>query len=370
MKRNTKVKGFTLIELIIVMAVFGLLLFGVMQLIDPVSKVMKQSAIQENNAASVNNMKEYLEKSLKYSEYIATFKGSPSKANPSDASKRLCITEEEAVKNFIEDYYTNRVNSNEEPLTGKVRVLKIDNKNGGRIYESVYDFKAKQTYPDATDPTKVNILNAVSINPVAGQVNVQSINPTYYQNYSYFIKLGYNESIPLQKSDLEKSPYKNNLASITDGSSYYARLSEVKNADGTDALYPFGPTMFSMSVMTYRNDSKGSNYMGNFDIEDDPNTAYNEAETVNVFKSPFYLSNSTMALPNIISTSVFSGYYGPVRDSSGNIKIDSTTNEKMYEPLTIAQAKVAVYEIPTDLDLSEKDNIYFIYTLPKEINRT
>ena len=62
MKRNTKVKGFTLIELIIVMAVFGLLLFGVMQLIDPVSKVMKQSAIQENNAASVNNMKEYLEK--------------------------------------------------------------------------------------------------------------------------------------------------------------------------------------------------------------------------------------------------------------------------------------------------------------------
>ena len=46
MKKSIK-KGFTLVELIVVMAIFSILMVGVMSLITPVSNMFKSTAISE-----------------------------------------------------------------------------------------------------------------------------------------------------------------------------------------------------------------------------------------------------------------------------------------------------------------------------------
>ena len=60
MKNKKNLKGFTLVELIVVMAVFGIIMLGAMRFLDPVSKMMKGASLQEANSAVVDNVKRYL----------------------------------------------------------------------------------------------------------------------------------------------------------------------------------------------------------------------------------------------------------------------------------------------------------------------
>lgn len=365
MKNNKKIKGFTLIELIIVMAIFGILLIGVMTLIDPVSKTMTNTAVQGNNAASVNNIKEYLENSLKYSEYVAIHNGGYSIINP--AGGRIASDEQAAVQEFVNDYYKDRIDNNNDPIKGTVRVLKIDNANGGRIFESSYQFTAGQTYVDASGNEQTVAGKGAVVTYDNNQTSV--INDVYYDNYSYFIRLGYNTSEPMQESVASAAPF--NLTPSTDARFYYTMLSEVMDDTGNSPLYPFSQAMFSMSVMTYQNDGA---FMGTFDLTDDPATPYNEAQTVQVFRSPVYLANSTMSLPNMNSASVFKKAYGIQRDNAGNTVTDPATGLPTYYDLTAdgrhyIMPKVNSVQPPANAASTTQDDIYFIYTLPKDVTR-
>ena len=75
MEKRKNLKGFTLIELIIVMAIFGILMVAVMQVITPLNKLSKRASIQEANAAVVDNMKAYLEGTLRYADCVEVFNG-------------------------------------------------------------------------------------------------------------------------------------------------------------------------------------------------------------------------------------------------------------------------------------------------------
>lgn len=368
MKKKKNFKGFTLIELIIVMAIFGILLTGVMTLIDPVSKTMRNTSVQESNASSVNNVKNYLENALKYSEYIAVYDGGYTVADTSVVGGRIFknrADREEAVKEFVTNYFKNRVDSNEDPLKGTVRVLEIDNANGGVISEAAYSFKAPQTYTDGTIEYTIS-----SVSVTQTEALHDAINDVYYDHYSYYIKAGYNQSQPLSTTEAEAAPY--NLATSPDGRFYYTKLYEVMDDTGTSSLYGFGSSMFSLSIMTYENDG---GFIGSFDVPDDPSTtSYNETQTVQVFRSPVYLANSTMSLPNITSGTVFKDVYGIERDSSGNKIIDGTTGKTKYYKLDstnghLLEPRVAVYEPPVGSNAGEEDNLYFIYVLPKDVTR-
>ncbi len=70
-------KGFTLIELIVVMAIFSILMVGVMVLIDPVSNMFKNTAMSEKTYAYANNVQQYLQTKLEYAEDV--FVGSSGK---------------------------------------------------------------------------------------------------------------------------------------------------------------------------------------------------------------------------------------------------------------------------------------------------
>ncbi len=370
MKKNRSLKGFTLLELIIVMAIFGLLLTGVMTLIDPVSKTMRNTAVRENNAASVNNVKEYLENSLRYSEYIAVYNGGYSVENTAIAGGRLAMSRadrKKVVEEFVTDYYKNRVDSNGDPITGVVRVLEIDNSTGGIISEMTYDFISPQTYKDSAGNEMSMALSGDMVKEK--EALHQAINDTYYQHYSYFIKAGYNQTQPLSSAVASSAPF--NLTLSEDGRFYYSKLYEVKDDTGANPLYDFGPAMFSLSIVTYENDGA---FMGSFDIADDTSTAYDETDRVQVFRSPIYLANSTMALPNINSTTVADKVYGVERDITGATVTDGTTGNPVFYELNstnghLLQPKVALYDAPAGTNAGEEDNIYFIYTLPRDVAR-
>lgn len=76
MKNNKKnLKGFTLVELIIVMAIFSILMAGVLSLIDPVSRIMTSANISEKTYSYVNTIQTYVEDSLKYAENLHVYTG-------------------------------------------------------------------------------------------------------------------------------------------------------------------------------------------------------------------------------------------------------------------------------------------------------
>lgn len=68
-------KGFTLIELIIVVAVFSLIMLGAMALVDPVSKIFRHSNEYEKTYAYVDNIQNYLQDSLKYADNLWVYQG-------------------------------------------------------------------------------------------------------------------------------------------------------------------------------------------------------------------------------------------------------------------------------------------------------
>lgn len=70
-----KLKGFTLVELIVVMAIFSALMIGVLSLLRPMSDLFSRTAQSESVAASLDNTKRYLESTLRYADRMKIYTG-------------------------------------------------------------------------------------------------------------------------------------------------------------------------------------------------------------------------------------------------------------------------------------------------------
>ena len=99
-KFKTTKKGFTLMELIIVLALFSVIMVLVMSFIDPASKLMNKTSTREKTAAYVDNINEYVDKSLRYASFVRIFESDfCSKTVPTP------IAEDKAVQEFIDDFF-------------------------------------------------------------------------------------------------------------------------------------------------------------------------------------------------------------------------------------------------------------------------
>lgn len=379
-------KGFTLVELIIVMAIFSILMVGVMSLIDPVSKIMSRATLQEANTAAVDNMKRYFEGTLRYADAIVTCEGDLSEYDGTNwvaiSGTDEQVKMEKAVTNFLTDYYTDRTAPSSDattatPLSGKVHVLKINNDNGGKIEEYTWDFTSGYSYLTQSVPGSgtFDVSNIIppTISNYSGASN--AINDVYYENYSYYIGAGYNE-LDTISSLSDGSPTPVALPALTKNTEYYGLLTPIRKADGTTytAYDPisnpsgarFSKDMFSLSIVTYKTAD------GQYRTSDDPSTIENDAE---VFKAPFAISNATMSLVNITSSYASNTkYYGPVRysgtDASGTYTPTTMVDKKTNDTVTTPDGKWDYKEIVLGADRCnphpriDGNNIYFIYTLP------
>lgn len=398
--KKKKLKGFTLIELIIVMAIVSIIMAAVMILVDPVSKMMKKASIQEANSAAVDNVKRYIEGNLRHATAIEAHLGALTDIDGSalDTSSEgaKVASLEKVAKNFADQYYLNRAKDDNTPYQGKIHVLEIDNTNAGRINEYTIDFEAGYTVsePDALGnfTTKVNVWSkledwdhtGVGADPtypayIKKEANV--INPTYYEDYSFFIEPGYKD---LSATDIAASDSRNYVAELQTIERDRVNVdgTPVLKADGTIETYTvesFTPNMFAMSIVTYKNSGIYPK------TADDPSTTEDETR---LFESPAAVSNISMSLVNVNSNFKSANnlrtYYGPVRyngtgtyagapntimtpstpvDLEGN---DGNWDYKKLDVLLTGSGYTqnqSLWSIKNTNEASSP-NLYFVYTLP------
>ncbi len=192
MKNNKKsVKGFTLVELIVVLAIFGILMLGAISLVDPVTKIFKKISTTEKTYSYVNTIQNYLEDSLEYSENIWVYTSDTLEtdgvAGVSDIELR------NAVESFRKAYYDDIVKYNGTTTSfvdGKIRVLCLENSNGGRISLRVYDFASNQT------------MDIKYADPATLPSPVQQLSETYFEAVDGRKEGGYNFKYALGKNEL------------------------------------------------------------------------------------------------------------------------------------------------------------------------
>lgn len=467
MKRTKCLKGFTLLELILVMAIFGILMAAVMSVLKPLNKLTRRVTIEEANAAAVDNIKSYVEGSLRYADCMQVCVGGltddddyligPCKDDSNEAeagvvktyladqyglSKKLRGEEktvedmriEAAVVNFVNGHFANRTNpGTDDPLTGKVRVMKIDNENGGVISEYEYDFtagytytkfcdkdetvglhgnavelkkgdvKKKEVYDKATKTYKIvqdmGLVNS-TITPMVGNGD-SVINPVYYENYAFYFKPGYNQLETINDESLV-SGFNSDVKESTD---YYAALTRIDTDKEKDYDY-LGTDLFSLSVVTFKNDTTDGAYGEDYDYQGTYTvTEGTETEEFVAFQSPFAISNTNVSLVNIKNSfsnrsnidnygpvryegipneaSIALGYAAPLKDDTGadkayahDVPVKAEGGKRNYERITSDQDPKIEKLLDKHKDFDEnseehklsgypvKDVIYFIYTLP------
>jgi len=312
--KSKKLKGFTLIELIIVLAIFGLLIMGALQLVDPVSKIATRTSTRENNSAAVDNVKQYLEGSLRYAQYINVFSNEYNNAIYSNwgsfnsgnchISGGVAYTgtaqekREAAMKAFVEKYFDGRegpdfcnkcTNCNAGkyssctdsgkhflPLRVTVRAIEIDNASGGSIREYMYDFESGNSFKKSDG----NVVREVKPGKALLGNGTNPINPIYI-NQNFYFKLGYNR-LTADGVSGKTYPYSSNLSSTPpkDKTIYWANIEDEKEIGGTNAAYPISSKQFGITIATYSD-------------------RFNSSGKGLVFQSPMALTNSSMALTNI-----------------------------------------------------------------------
>lgn len=249
MKRN--VKGFTLIELIVVMATFSIIMFGAMSLMTPVSKMMIQSDTHEGGNAAVNSIATLLQNQLSPAEYIAMYN------EPlTDFDER-----KNAVNEFVKEYYEGvlRNKSRVGSLSygsGTVHVMTINNDENGKISTYAYDVSFDPTLRD-----NIGVTGKIPDRYITSSVDhalEYAVNKAYYDDYVLNIKSGLFENPedlydrdPTSGDIIYLDPPANTTPKLKDEA--YAELSKNLNSKNT---------VFTISATTVRNKTE-YNFMSN-----------------------------------------------------------------------------------------------------------
>ncbi|MBP0973046.1 MAG: prepilin-type N-terminal cleavage/methylation domain-containing protein [Oscillospiraceae bacterium] len=171
------VKGFTLIELIVVMAIFMVIMVAAMSMMEPVSKMVTLADVRESGAAQVNSISSFLQSELGSSEYMMVT-NRVYKDGSNEISDTSC---QNLVNQYVTRYYEGVLKKGATVAApaygkGKVHVMTIDNANHGMITTRVYD---------------VNFALGAHCG-AASEINDAAINKAYYENTEYQIDLGGN----------------------------------------------------------------------------------------------------------------------------------------------------------------------------------
>ncbi len=425
--KKSKLKGFTLIELIIVLAIFSGLMVLIMSFIDPVSRQMTDTSVRERTASYVDNISDYFDGSLRYAQFAKVYeKGicddtlenikyknyNDMKIDGYDAAagrdERWL-----AVRDFVDDYFDGAIKvqgtNTLVPITGKVHVLEILNDdtmiydptttgytiNGkaGQVYETVYNFEAGNSIiKDTTEVIKIRTFdtskNCYPSNVSISKNPVQVINSEHFANYSYYYQLGLFNLEPIPNSDLEVDPSTNQYKEATieaDGSVtvgaplpidsnanyYYSRLNPINLVSVSDPT-KVKPSRFCMNVVAYETKGTTSNM---FHVSPDG------VSVIPVFRSPAYMSSSSMALINAIEASKDTGhanryYRVKQKDETGELLGDDNLPiAPGGDPgIELISLKKGYYDLPfiqrtsNSVDHKNSSNIYIIYAVPSEID--
>lgn len=184
MKKKKALKGFTLLELIIVMALFSLIMYSVVSLLDPVSKFFVRSSNFESATACVDNMKRAIEGNLKYVDRVRVY----SDFVPYDAAYTPSVDMQAHVEQFWEDFFEDRQFLDCE---GTIRVMVFDNSVDSTVLSltRLSDFTDGQRNSGKITMYEFPFDNT-SVNFAARTCTPWYVNQKMYGNYDYQFHLG------------------------------------------------------------------------------------------------------------------------------------------------------------------------------------
>ena len=233
MKRAVQ-KGFTLLELIIVMALFSILMVAIMSIADPVTKIFKNTSVSSRTYNYANDIQVYIDTKLKYAdnlwvvtsnnlgdahlvseksefdEYLLngnpvdpdTYQFNLGSGNP-DATSLANI-----VEAYRKEYYENIVQPDSvsaaalkdpniyKSMTGKIYVMRLindpdnyDNSTtdeiAGQISLRTYDFDSFTAIASSENPTP-----SIELNPAYFQATDAVYDFNYTLGSSKFVNIG------------------------------------------------------------------------------------------------------------------------------------------------------------------------------------
>lgn len=369
MNKNKRQKGFTLVELIIVLAIFSIILTLVMSFIDPVAKLMSRTSIKERTAAYVDNISEYVDNSVHYAKYIRVFNGGY--CDTADESVQITGADSNAkdramVKNFVDYYLNGVVDSKGDFVTGKVHILKLINTDGdglksGHIYETVLDFQAGETFMtrNAGVENEITIAEPKVPNIAANSVyDREVINPEHFVDYNYYYNIGFCNLVPIP--DLaERCP-----SLSAERLSYYSRLVPMLDNEGNELEVDESTGRnLTINVVAYKN-VPGEVFKEDTEYKIDESTSKN----ITVFKSPCRMSTSSMALINALKANE-EGYISNFRlkrkIEDGSPQLTDGGKRQFEKIEKVDEGNTFHIMNPAS---AANDNIYIVYILPNEIN--
>ncbi len=119
-----KFKAFTLIELIIVMAIFGILMAGLMNFFSPIRETYVDSTLYEKQRTAQNGIAEYLVESTKYAEKMAIYDEGASAGSYGTASSAVAAID--AFRKQCFPSYSTMTADQQKKVDGRIHVICIN----------------------------------------------------------------------------------------------------------------------------------------------------------------------------------------------------------------------------------------------------
>ncbi|MCM1227082.1 MAG: type II secretion system GspH family protein [Clostridium sp.] len=210
MKKKKKLSGFTLVELIIVVAIFSGIAVGALAMIRPAMQIFNRTSSQEGAGANIDNITRYLQDNLRYADRVNVYQGygetSPGGMLTHEIDSLLPSVELNNTTNeyekvyakaspleFFREYYYSSPSDYENK---KINVMQIDDK--GKI--SIYTFSLKTGNEDTTKRT--------------------SISDAFYEDYMFNIPADgwkfYSDHLTIEMKITYKGATRNDSGSLTE----------------------------------------------------------------------------------------------------------------------------------------------------------
>lgn len=361
MKKMVK-KGFTLVELIVVMAIFSIIMVVVMSLIDPVSKIYKNTAVAEKTYANANSIQTYLQTHLEYVESVVVA------TSNNIGNKDGTVTSDE-IQELVEDYgkqhfdYIVTANSLSDDnlfdyggecwVDGHVHVLRCVNSgpDRGQIMHSDYEFTSNNASNDGfTLKSPGSVTETPEINPAFFNARDARYNFSYALGSCKFV------NVPIPAGGDSNSTYKALDRDFNyDPSAPEDPENNVFNGTGV-SLSNFGLTIVI--------DKAGKNNLGSIDVSADNGNVYR------AFRCPATVQTTPISFTAIIN-----------RDNSDRgviraFKKDGTEPTAKQQTITLEGnggcgwsylTKTSAGEELVSRQIDCNEDIYFIYAYTDEM---
>ena len=183
-----KLKGFTLIELIIVMAIFVSVLTAILQLMEPVNEVFADTVMYEGQRTAEQGIADYITESLRYSERASIIDQGQSVTFPGTSSPYNIDDESAAVNYFAAK---NSLDLTDSDVCDRINVIRIDRTTTYKDGDYLYTGRLIRRKGWDASVTPFAAVSTVDIEDVKSTYTTSklymALGPDYYGKDSYSI---------------------------------------------------------------------------------------------------------------------------------------------------------------------------------------